>query len=246
MKQETFLSVPVDVMTLDDILNQVAPFIEENRQMRITSVNPQIVTEIAQYPEVLHYIQKATYRLPDGIGIVKASEMRQGDIHERLTGFDVMVALLEKANQLEERIFLYGAAPDVVEQTKKNIEQDYPHLQVVGAIDGYTDKPEEEIVMEINNSGATFLFVAMGFPLQETFLNRHYEELNANIIEDVGGSFDVLSGAVKRAPQWIQNLHLEWLYRSLTQKGRLNRIVQVPIFLWKVKREAKEQQRKER
>lgn len=246
MKQEYFLSVPVDLMTIEDITTPIATFIEENRQMRITSVNPQIVLDSHQHPAALHYIENATYRLPDGIGIVKASKMRHGQITERITGFDVMIELLEKANQLEEKIFLYGARPEVIVKTKENIENHYPHLEVVGAIDGYTKKSESEVVMAINNSGATFLFVAMGFPLQEEWLNRHYEELNANIIEDVGGSFDVIAGAVKRAPKWIQHLHLEWLYRSLTQKGRLNRIVQVPLFLWKVKREAKEQYRKER
>lgn len=237
MQCEEFLKVPVDVLNYDDIVDKVESFIDENRQMRITSVNPQVVVEVQQYPEILNYIQHATFRIPDGIGIVKASKMRHGNICDRITGIEVMYRLLDKANDLGESIFLYGAKPHVVEKTAENIQKQYPNIRIAGYIDGYTHLSEEEIVKEINYSKATFLFVALGFPLQEQWLFRNATELNANIIEDVGGSFDVISGEVKRAPEIFQTLNLEWLYRSLSQKGRLHRLFQLPLFLWKVKRE---------
>ena len=237
MQCEEFLKVPVDVLDYEDIIKQVEPFIAENRQMRITSVNPQIVVEIQQYPEVLQYIRKSTFRIPDGIGIVKASQMRKGKIHQRITGIEVMYLLLDKANQLGESIFLYGARPHVVKKAAENIQKQYPNIRIAGYIDGYTSLSEEEVIKAINKSKATFVFVALGFPLQEQWLARNAAELNANVIEDVGGSLDVISGEVKRAPQIFQTLNLEWLYRSLSQRGRLHRLFQLPLFLWKVKRE---------
>lgn len=245
MNQEYYLNVPVDVITLDDIMTHVSQYIENNQQMTITSVNPQIVLEAHRYPEVLSYIQNATYRLPDGIGIVKASQLCEGQITERVTGIDVMMQLLSYANEHKEKIFLYGAKKEVVTKAATVIEQDYPGLSVVGAVDGYGSMSDKEIVSMINQSGATFLFVAKGFPLQEEWLAQYSEQLNVNIIEDVGGSFDVISGFVKRAPQWIQKMNLEWLYRSITQKGRLNRIFQIPVFLWQVKKEYNMKKRKE-
>lgn len=246
MKQEWYLEVPVDVITMDDIIEPLDAAIDDNSQVRITSVNPQIVLEAKKYPEVLNYIKKADYRLPDGIGIVKASQMRNGMISNRLTGIDVMYALLQKANERQDKIFLYGAKEEVVQAAAHRIEKDYPQLSVVGAVDGYGSKSDEEIVTMINKSQATFLFVAKGFPLQEQWLEKYADELNVNVIEDVGGSFDVISGKVERAPEWIQRLNLEWLYRSLTQKGRLGRLVQIPVFLWQVKKEEQDLNRKGR
>lgn len=237
MAIEEFLGVPVDVIQYEDIISQVEHFIEANRQMRITSVNPQVVVEVTQYPEILQYIKQSTFRIPDGIGIVKASQMRHGQIKERLTGIELMYQLLAKANELHESIFLYGARPEVVKRAAENIQKDYPNLTIAGVIDGYTDLSEEEVVKAINYSKATFLFVALGFPKQEAWLARNAGELNANIIEDVGGSLDVISGEVKRAPKIFQQLNLEWLYRSISRPGRLGRLFQIPVFLWKVKRE---------
>lgn len=237
MKVEKFLGVPVDVIKMDDILTQVDTYIEQNKQMRIASVNPQIIVEIDKHPDVLDYINEASFRLPDGIGVVKASQMRKGEIDERLTGIDVMLALLEKANQRQDKIFLYGAKPEVVQKAAAHIQSDYPQLEVAGYIDGYTQLTDDAIVQAINESGATFLFVALGFPKQEEWIYQNASALDVAVIEDVGGSLDVISGEVKRAPEWVQKMNLEWLYRSVTRPGRLDRLVQLPLFLWKVKRE---------
>ncbi|WP_254905031.1 WecB/TagA/CpsF family glycosyltransferase, partial [Enterococcus sp. 3C8_DIV0646] len=109
----------------------------------------------------------------------------------------------------------------------------YPDLIVAGAIDGYNQLKEEEIVSHINESNSDMLFVALGFPRQEQWLARNIRELNVSIFQDVGGSFDVISGHVKRAPNIFIKFHLEWLYRSLSNPKRLGRILQLPIFLCK-------------
>ncbi len=107
-------------------------------------------------------------------------------------------------------------------------------------IDGYTNLSEEEVVERINRAKPDFLFVALGFPKQEEWLARNIERLDVSVFQDVGGSFDVLSGHVKRAPQFFIDTHLEWLYRSLTDRKRFKRILQLPVFVikslcWKVR-----------
>ena len=106
-------------------------------------------------------------------------------------------------------------------------------MTITGGIDGYTSLSEAEVVEIINRAKPDFLFVALGFPRQEQWLARNTSRLNATVLQDVGGSFDVLSGRVKRAPKMTINLHLEWLYRSLSNPKRIGRIIQLPIFVVK-------------
>lgn len=106
-------------------------------------------------------------------------------------------------------------------------------MRIAGAIDGYTTLSEDQVVEQINQAAPDFLFVALGFPRQEQWLARNSERLKVSIFQDVGGSFDVLSGHVKRAPQFYLDHHLEWLYRSLSNPARIGRIFQLPVFVVK-------------
>ena len=236
---EKILGVPVDIITIDDIIDETSNYIRDKKKMLLTSINPQILLMAQKDDEVKKYLITSTHRFPDGIGIVKVSKWTRGAIKERVAGIDVMTQLLETASDLEQSIFLFGAQPDVVSQASKNISEQYPSLKIAGYIDGYTKKSDDDIVRVINDSGAEILFVALGSPRQEKWLFNQYEKLNCLIFQNVGGSFDVLSGTVKRAPEWIIQLNLEWLYRSLSNPKRFHRILQLPVFvfqslLWKV------------
>ncbi len=168
------------------------------------------------------------------------SKLLGGQIKERVAGIELMYRFLEYANTYKKSIFLYGAKPEVVADAAEKIQNDYPNLILSGRIDGYTDLSETEIIEKINYSKPDFLFVALGFPKQEEWLARNIPQLDASVFQDVGGSFDVFSGHVKRAPQFFIDVHLEWLYRSLTDRKRFKRILQLPIFVikslfWKVR-----------
>jgi len=235
------MGIPVDNLTYQDILNDVPMYLEQKKQMTIISVNPQIVVSAEEYPEIIEFIEHSTHRIPDGIGIVLVSKLTRGAIQQRTAGFDLMVQLLDYANENRKKCFFYGAKPEVLENTVKRIGRDYPNLVVAGAINGYTSMEEEKIVEKINQSQSDFLFVAMGFPRQEQWLSRNAEKLNTTVLQDVGGSFDVLSGFVKRAPDFFIKLNLEWLYRSVSDPTRIGRIFQLPHFLikslwWKVRK----------
>ena len=234
------MDISVDNLTYQDVLNDVPVYLNKKEQMTITSVNPQIVVNAGEYPEVVEFIEQSTHRIPDGIGIVLVSRLTKGAIKKRTAGFDLMVKLLDYADQNNKKCFFYGAKPEVLTNTIQQIEKNYPNLIVSGAIDGYTSLEEQEVVRQINQTESDFLFVAMGFPRQEQWLSRNKDQLNTTILQDVGGSFDVLSGFVKRAPQIFIKLNLEWLYRSLSNPARIGRIFQLPQFLikslwWKIK-----------
>lgn len=232
MKTEYILGLPVDNLTLDGIIQELPSRLVKDEKTIYLSVNPQIALHAHNYPEIVELAEKASHRLPDGIGIVKASQKQGGRIKERVTGIELMVELLEYADKEQESIFLYGAHPDVLEKLLQNIKIKYPGIRVAGAIDGYSKKTESVIREEMNRVQPTFVFVALGFPKQEQWLARNYENINAKVFQDVGGSFDVLSGTVKRAPKLFVKMNLEWVYRSLSNPKRLYRILEIPQFMY--------------
>lgn len=240
MSSELILGLPVDHVNYESVMLDVVKCIEsDDHQLTITSVNPQIAIGAGSYPEVVDFVKRSSHRIPDGIGMVIVSKLTGGKIKERVTGFDLMIKLLQYADNEHKSAFFYGARPEILEAALENITKQYPNLKIAGGIDGYTNLTDKEIVEKINQKSPDFLFVAMGFPKQEMWLNKNYLQLNVKVFQDVGGSFDVISGTVKRAPAFFINHHLEWLYRSLSNPKRIGRIFQLPIFvvkslLWKV------------
>lgn len=234
MKTEQVIGIPVDAITYESILADVPQYFRDEKKLVALSINPQIALEAQNYPELITFInQGVSHRIPDGIGIVLVSKLRRGAIKERVAGIELMTRFLEYAEINQKRAFFYGAKPEVLEAAIENLQQIYPKLQIVGAIDGYTKKSDWEIIAEMNESKTDFIFVGLGFPKQELWLAEHLDQLEAVVYQDVGGSFDVFSGFVKRAPDIFIKLNLEWLYRSLANPKRIGRIFQLPVFLWK-------------
>ena len=236
MEKEVILGLPVAVATLDEIIAELPGRLQQDEKTLYLSINPQIALHAHKYPDIGELANRATYGIADGIGIVKASKQQGGKIKERVTGIDLMCRLLAFANETKESIFLYGAKPEVLEDTVKAITRDYPNVEISGSIDGYTTLSGEQVAAEISKVKPTFVFVALGFPRQEQWLAEHYEKCDATVFQDVGGSFDVISGHVKRAPDFFIKCRLEWLYRSLSSPKRLYRIAELPLFMFQAKK----------
>lgn len=232
-KIEKIIDVPVDILSMTDIVTDLDVYFSTNQKMTITSVNPQIILMAEKNPQVREFIEESTHRIADGIGLVKVSKWTKGNITERVAGFDCMKEVLSYANNQQKRIFLLGASPEVVQLAAGNIQHEYPHLIVAGWIDGYTQLRDTEIVERMNQAAADMIFVAMGSPKQEEWLSRNIPYLNATVFQTVGGSLDVMSGTVKRAPDIFIKLNLEWLYRSVSNPKRFYRIFQLPVFVCK-------------
>lgn len=186
----------------------------------------------------LEIIQKADMILADGSGAVWGYKQLLGKKPERIPGIDFIDELCKLCVRANQSIYCLGSRPGVVEGAVKKMQLSYPGLSVAGSHHGFWSKDQEtNLIQSINESGAAVLLVGLGQPEQEMFLDRYKKKLNVTLAMGVGGSFDVLSGALQRAPKWIQALGLEWLFRGLQEPKRIVRLLALPQFVWLVWRE---------
>lgn len=177
--------------------------------------------------------------LPDGIAIVKAARKYGVDVAERITGIDTAEKLLELINNKKKTLFLFGSREEVLESLVEMIRKEYPCIKVLGAVDGYVED-KDAVFDTIAELSPDVTLVAMGVPLQEKLIARNLYKVKKGLFIGVGGTFDVLSGAKKRAPRIFIKLNLEWLYRIATEPSRLKRFYRNNVkFMFDVYREKK-------
>ena len=171
----------------------------------------------------------------DGAGTVWAGRKLGHNVPERVAGCDLFVELAKLSAKKGYKVFFFGAAPGIAEAARDKLLLVAPGLKVAGCRNGYfTEAENEEIIAEINASGADMLFAALGAPKQENWLARFRSELKPQVLMGVGGSFDVLAGKMERAPLWMQKASLEWLFRLYKQPSRIGRMMVLPQFVIKV------------
>ncbi|WP_322059852.1 WecB/TagA/CpsF family glycosyltransferase [Paraburkholderia sp. J63] len=155
----------------------------------------------------------------DGMGVVWGARMLGQPVPERVAGVDLFGKLIEMASSGGLPIYLLGATDAVVEKTAEILAERHPELLLAGFSNGYFWDDEGAVVDKIRQSGARLLFVAISSPKKEIFINRWKDELGVDFVMGVGGTFDVIAGKVRRAPEWMQRSGLEWFYR-VTQEPR--------------------------
>lgn len=234
--KETFLGVNVSTQTYEQLSQNLLNDINKNKKSFIVAINPEKIMKAQEDETLRELLNKATYQIPDGIGVILASIIKGGKIRRRVTGIDMMLKLCEVAAENDKKIFLYGAKPGIASEAKVKLEEKYPGIQIVGTLNGY-EKDETVITETINSSEADIIFVALGSPTQENWIIEHMDELAPKVYQGVGGSFDVVSGRLKRAPAFFQKLGLEWLYRLIKEPWRWKRQLILPRFLIKALRE---------
>ncbi|MFW0861250.1 MAG: WecB/TagA/CpsF family glycosyltransferase [Dethiobacter sp.] len=230
--QEFILDVPTDAVTLAEAVSWAQEKLNQNSTHFIASVNPEICLAARRNSALLAALLAADLRIPDGIGIVLASRLCGGQLRERVTGIDLMEELVALAAAEGKKIFLFGAADGVAAAAASKLKERHPSLIVAGTAHGYLPQaPDGEVACNIAASGADLVFVALGSPRQELFVAKHGAASGAKILMVVGGSFDVLSGRLRRAPLLYQRLGLEWFYRLIQQPKRILRLPVMPVFL---------------
>lgn len=228
------LGVPFATRNFDETVAHLAERIENGEQTHVITANPEVVM-LAKGNPSFHSLLEQAYVVPDGIGIVYAAKWTNQPITERVTGVELLEALMAEADRHGWKVYLLGAAPEVVRLAAEKLASRYPGARIVGYRDGYFRQDEEEqIVQEIAEKNTQLLFVAMGAPRQDEWIARYRDQLRATLMMGVGGSFDVISGKVKRAPLVWQKLNLEWLYRLLATPSRWKRQLAIPRFVWTV------------
>lgn len=232
------LGVNIDKISADETFEKAKSLIETNGVSMIFTPNPEIIMVAAEDESFKKVLNSADICTPDGIGVVYASKMLKNPVKERVPGFELSQKLLKHAASSGDGVFFFGSKPGVAEKAKEKVDEMYPGIKIMGTHDGYF-KPEDEdnIINEINESGAKILFVCLGAPKQEKWIYENREKLNVRLCLGVGGTLDVLSGEAKRAPEIFLKLNLEWLYRIASNPSRWGRFFALPKFMVRVLKE---------
>ena len=231
--KEQILGVQVNTENYDQLIPKVFRNIEDNKKSLVVAINPEKLMKAKEDPELKALLNRAEFQIPDGIGVIIASKLQKGNIRSRVTGVDMMDRIVREAARTGHAIFLYGAKPGVANKAAQQLQQTYTNLIVAGTQDGY--EPDNDKVIDIiNQAKPSILFVAMGSPKQEQWIEQNRDKLHPTLYQGVGGSFDVLAGNIRRAPAVFQRFGAEWLYRLLKEPSRLQRQMNLPKFLFEV------------
>lgn len=230
------LDVPVHPLTMQEAVSVLEESIANGEQAFVVTANAEIIMmcqQDAEYKKIVS--QDAQLVLADGAGAVWAGRHLGYKVPERVAGFDLYCNLLKEAAVKGYKAYFFGGSPGIAEAAKAKSEELYPGVQVVDCRNGYFQEEESQaIIDEINASGADMLFAALGAPKQEKWLVRYRDQLKPKVLMGIGGSFDVFAGKMERAPKWMQDASLEWLFRLYKQPSRFMRMMALPKFVLKV------------
>ncbi len=247
MKKDV-LGVKIDDVNSDQAVEIVKGWLKKSGKHQIVTPNPEIVVMAQKDKELLGILNRADLAIPDGAGLKLG-----GDIVCNTSGIDLLEALIKLAEDLGLTTGFLGGRGKVAEKTAECLRSRYPKLKISFAIgDIEVDEDGQEVVSsskyqvlrektnKSKNSHNTkylipntdLLFVAFGPPKQEKWISKNISKLPVKVAMGVGGAFDVLSGKVPRAPSWVRNLNLEWLFRLTIQPWRIKRQVALIKYLW--------------
>ena len=223
MRKARFLGYPIDALTMNETLEIVEEAITLNKQIHHTVVNAGKIVLMQTDKKLEKSVVNADIINADGQAIVWAANLLGHNLPERVSGIDLMERLVKRSFEKRYKCFFFGATEEVVTKLVNIYKIQYSEDIIAGYRNGYFEKEDEEkIALQIAESGADMLFVAITSPKKEIFLNTYKNNLqNVNFIMGVGGSFDVIAGKLKRAPLWMQNFGLEWLFRISQEPKRM-------------------------
>lgn len=225
------LGMPVDPVDPVRAARIVARHVESGTPLQVVTINAEMAMAARENADLAVVIRGAGLVLPDGSGVVWAAR-RRGCKIRKLPGVEFIHELCAVAARARRPIFLLGAAPGVAAAAAEILAARHKGLAIAGVRDGYfTPDQEPEVLEQIRQARPAVVMVALGVPRQEFWIARHLPELGVPVAMGVGGSFDVLSGRLKRAPGLMRKLHLEWLYRLVQEPWRWKRMLSaLPTF----------------
>jgi N-acetylglucosaminyldiphosphoundecaprenol N-acetyl-beta-D-mannosaminyltransferase len=240
LRRVEVLGVPVDVVTMPGALAFIEAWIGRGaRGLTILAVNPEKVLALARDERLLGLFRHAGLLIPDGIGVVLAMRLLHGVRASRVAGADLMPELCRLAAARGWGVFVYGAEEAVNRGACETLRRRFPTLDIRGRSHGYVpDSQMEALVDAINASRPDILFVALGSPRQERWLEAYLPRLDVAVCQGIGGTLDTIVGRVVRAPRVFRESGLEWLYRLLREPTRIRRQAALPRFAWRVLRTA--------
>ena len=228
------LGVHITKSSKRELLSHLASDLKHGRQSAIFTPNSQMLLAASKDRELRKLLNSSELNIPDGVGVRLAARLR-GVRLESMSGIDIAEELLSVAVSKGYRVFFLGAKRGVAKKAADNMRVRYPTLQICGMHHGYFDKSGEEnadVLKKIRTAAPDILFVCFGFPAQEKWIADNLASLpSVKLALGLGGSFDVWSGNIRRAPLLIQKAGLEWLWRTVLEPKRARIFVDIPHFL---------------
>ncbi len=225
------LGVSFDNLTLDEAVDKAVRLLEEDRPHMMATANPEMIQKAAKDPQFAKVLHDADLVIPDGIGVIYAARILGRPLKSRVPGVDFAAKLMDYMAANGKRLYLLGAKPGVAEDAAKSLQAQHPGLLICGTHDGYFQE-DAPVIAAIREAKADVVFVCLGFPRQEKWAAAHGAETGARLLIGLGGSLDVFAGRVQRAPEIMQKLGLEWLFRLYQEPSRIGRMARLPLILF--------------
>ena len=216
------MNCPIHSLTMGQTIKEIENNIKLNKQTHHVVVNAAKLVNMQTDKTLYDAVVNCDIINADGQSIVWASRILKQPLPERVAGADLMINLMDLAGEKGYKVFLFGAKEEIVSKVAKMYRDKFGNQVIAGYRNGYYAEGEEDAIAKmIAESAAQMLFVAISSPKKENFLNRYKDIINTPFIMGVGGTFDVISGHIKRAPIWMQKAGLEWLYRTYQEPKRM-------------------------
>ncbi len=231
------LGLDIHNITMDQALSIMKSHLHAAEQCRVFFVNPDCLNKMISDRQYFSILQQGEYVFPDGIGLTIAGKILGTPLKENINGTDMLPYLCDMAAAEGHSVFLLGGRPGIAEKAAENIART-SGVRIAGYAHGYFDHQTESQAMvdAINRSGASILLVAFGAPLQEKWITQYRLQLEPQVLMGVGGLFDFYSGTIQRAPRWMREIGLEWVYRILQEPERMWKryVIGNPLFLYRI------------
>jgi N-acetylglucosaminyldiphosphoundecaprenol N-acetyl-beta-D-mannosaminyltransferase len=216
------LGIPIRNLTMDEALDTIIDAAEGDRPRQLCFVNTDCVNKAQSDARYHALLRSADAVLADGIGIRIAGKILRQEIRQNVNGTDLFPLLCARLEGSETGMYLLGARPGVVDAVRDWVASNYPRTRISGARHGYFEAEELAAVLDdIRTSGARILLVALGSPQQDVWIAENLARTGATMAMGVGGLFDFYSGNIPRAPQWMRELSLEWVFRLIQEPSRM-------------------------
>lgn len=231
-KQAEILGCPVDLLDFQSALEYTFKNLNEKKGLQIVTINPEMTQTAKENEEFRQVLKNADLVIPDGVGIKLALKIKGID-QQNVPGIEFSKKLIEYCAKNNLPVALFGAKEEVVQKAKENLMREFENLNISYTRNGYFSKNDiEDIKNDMGASAPAAAFFALGSPKQELLASEFKKDMPHTVFVGVGGSFDVWSGVVQRAPEIYQKLGFEWLYRTLKEPKRFKRIFPaLPMFL---------------
>lgn len=250
----SILGIKINKISSQGLMVKIQDFLSSEIGHYIVTANPEIAVLVQKDREFRDAVNNADLVVPDGIGLIFASKiiswkkfpyfpfLQKGikeNLTERIQGIDLIYRIAMNFNDSTQkiRIFFLGARGENAKLAAQKIKKNFPNIEIAGFLSGDAGEEGDRIALSIiNQARPNILFVAYGAPRQEKWIVRNLKKMPAvRLAIGVGGSFDIISGKISRAPLWMRNMGLEWLWRLIKEPKRIGRIYNATIkFSWLV------------